>query len=139
MVLKNVVLKKDKLLKKQVLKKCNLRAVWDWLSILFEFRYPHLFFSKKRWKIFSCDQTIIYEDISHKNVSGFPALDILWLTYLRVFSQTTLTRFAQYWPPTHPLLTFVMEFFYWNKRESAYRYHFKYHSTNVVFDRPLRP
>ena len=28
-------LKKDRNLKKQVLKKSNLRAVWDWLSILF--------------------------------------------------------------------------------------------------------
>ena len=62
----------------------------------------HLFFSKKRWKIFSCDQTIIYEDITHKNVSGFPALDILWLTYLRGFSQTTLKRFCPILTPYPP-------------------------------------
>ena len=40
--------------------------------------------------------------------------------------------FAHYWPPTHPLLTFVKEFIYWNKGTSSYRWHFQYHLTTYL-------
>ena len=115
----------------------QIATIIDYLSLGIR-----VYFSQRKGvKLFSCDQTacnstIIYEDISHKTVSGFPALNILRLTYLRWFSQTTFTRFCPIltpYPSTHTLQIFDGILLLKNKGKSAF---FQYHSTNVVFECP---